>query len=51
MANYPFNREQMKYIRLLEKCKLNSFQKEFLLKLLGYEIKLGELETEYLQLL
>ena len=51
MANSLFNPEQMKFIRLLERCELNSFQKEFLLKLLKYEIKLGELELEYLQLM
>lgn len=49
--SYLFNAEQKKYISILEKCDINPFQKEFLLKIIGYEIKFGELEAEYLQLM
>ena len=50
MESYLFNPTQLRYVKMLQQCELNSFQKEFLEKLLGNLVDMTESEKEYLQL-
>ncbi len=49
--NYLFNPTQLRYIKFLQRCGINTFQKEFLEKLLGNLVDMTDDEKEYLQLM
>ena len=48
---YLFNPLQLRYVKMLQRCNINSFQKEFLEFLLGKLVDMTDDEKTYLQLM
>jgi len=49
--NYLFNPTQLRYVKILQRCEINSFQKEFIEFLLGKLVDMTDDEKSYLQLM